>query len=1013
MAAKKKKGSVLIREVTRAALERTQSIDTQKLTMLMGGTEEIFYDDVEEKLNNPYINRGETPLAMDIFWPKGSEQKELPVMVTIHGGGLMMGDRRISRPFGRLLAHKGYLVFSLEYRLAPRANVAEALDDVCAGLDEVGRQLVNYNVDFTRMFMAAESAGAYLAFYVSAMHESELLQQAIGYKASRVQFKAIGLNCGMFYTDSDSMGKVMSEQLYGIKALDDDFLRFMNPENPEIISNLPPVFLSTSRGDFINNSTFKVYDALKKEGKEVRLAYCGDETLVHAFFTSQTSHPKTMETVDKMLNWFEDQAKAQRENPEKDAEHEKALTLKTRIKDGSINEQQAWQHVKECNSVNKARLKRVAIINPAEQFTYEQMFEQWDSYAKAFSGLGITSKKKSRAAIIGAISAEVLFAFYGLNMTGTPVSMYSFTDLMPGGLWKGMIKKEKITDLIITDMVVTPDVWNMIQSEREELGLRNVILLHTKLGGPTVGPAELLFNEFNYHALRRLPGTVFMNDLIDRYKDEPIVYGKYSAKSVALIMHSSGTTKGTRKPVPFTNQTVNRVSTKLIGMFAYAPMFKEKRQEIRVLPGFDFSSVLSMMAQGTGYLAAGNTLVLTFFGCMHPKFIRAVDYYKVDTLIITGFIMDQWLARKDIDDISFKSLKMFGLGGSYIPPEKYKQYIPFAREHGFKYPFCRGYGMSECGSNNFHVFDDERLDVIGYANQAPDARLLSDEDNQFHKLTDGAMEGILYLTSEDMSCDTLDGEKLLEYTKIDGVNFICTNDRMKIHEDGSISYGGRADRYFVNNEGIKFEAGVVEVIVSKQPEIAQCAVVPLFDKRLHDTVPALYVIPKDKCNPVESVRKALVKAFITDGGLKDTGLPSQFIIVDNIPVNANGKISIYKLTRDRLQGKAYNINPVKNKDKVTDIEVAEAEQLDSIHGGTLPEGTSGDEAFDIFYALNAPKPESLKNAAKRVKKDLKKKAAAKVEEVLPKVGPKATVIGTKVMGLQMKKKNYDVDFETD
>jgi hypothetical protein len=73
------------------------------------------------------------------------------------------------------------------------------------------------------------------------------------------------------------------------------------------------------------------------------------------------------------------------------------------------------------------------------------MFAEWERYARVFTGLGITGKNGSRAAIGGTISAEPLFAFYGLNMTGAEVSMFSYPDFLPGGQWKTMLEKEKIT----------------------------------------------------------------------------------------------------------------------------------------------------------------------------------------------------------------------------------------------------------------------------------------------------------------------------------------------------------------------------------------------------------------------------------------------------------------------------------------------------------------------------------------------------------------------------------------
>ena len=330
------------RELFRAVLERIQG---EGLNYVMdikepAGDEKEFLYEVDESLNQPYMNRQEVPLAMDVFKPVTEEGRELPVIVTIHGGGLVMGDRKLSRNFNRILAGHGYLVFSVEYRLAPRANFAQQLDDVCAGMDLIGRELVNYDVDFSRTFLIAESAGAHLATYVTAMRGSKKLQEVIGYKPSKMTFKAVGLICGMFYTQKmDPIGLLLSEQFYGDMENSERFLEYMNPENPEILNNLPPSFLITSRGDFLNNYTLMFHDVLKKEGKKTHLLYYGDKNLTHAFVATNPTLEKSDEAIHKMLAWFEaeaDQARQKAQNPRagsKDkAAEEKEAPVKPRKK---------------------------------------------------------------------------------------------------------------------------------------------------------------------------------------------------------------------------------------------------------------------------------------------------------------------------------------------------------------------------------------------------------------------------------------------------------------------------------------------------------------------------------------------------------------------------------------------------------------------------------------------------------------------------------------------------------
>ena len=300
-------GRTIKREVMRAMLERTQSMDTGKMMSAFGPSEPVVYDDIEETLNVAYVNREEYALAMDIFQPKDSGKQELPVIVIVHGGGLFMGQRDLERPYCRLLAHKGYLVFSLEYRLAPKATIMQQFDDVCAGMDHVGKMLVDYDVDFSRVFLMADSAGAYLTAYVAALHDSEKLQNAIGYKPSRMVFAAVGFICGMFYTN-----KALEEQVFGNRRDDKDFLKYMNIEHPEIVNNLPPAFLLTSCGDTFNNFSIKFHKVLKKAGRVSKLLYLGDEELMHIFPITNPEHPRSLEATDKMLAWFEEQADIRR-----------------------------------------------------------------------------------------------------------------------------------------------------------------------------------------------------------------------------------------------------------------------------------------------------------------------------------------------------------------------------------------------------------------------------------------------------------------------------------------------------------------------------------------------------------------------------------------------------------------------------------------------------------------------------------------------------------------------------
>ena len=285
------------------------SITKRKLkkALNMGEVKEVSSEGLREYRDISYNNRSGKELLMDIFEPIVEKGIELPVIVNIHGGGLIGGSKNISAGFCRQLAKRGYLVFSLEYRLIPNVRVYEQFDDVCAGMDCIGRKLVEFDVDFTRIYMVAESAGAYLATYVAAMKKSEDLQKAIGYKPTNMVFRAMGLISGMFYTTrKDMLGRFLSRSIYGKDARSIAMAKYTNPEHPEIIYRIPPCYLITSKADMLERYTLDFAGELGNKGVKHYLRHMGsDPKLLHAFPVLAPSLPESERVIDEIIDWFE------------------------------------------------------------------------------------------------------------------------------------------------------------------------------------------------------------------------------------------------------------------------------------------------------------------------------------------------------------------------------------------------------------------------------------------------------------------------------------------------------------------------------------------------------------------------------------------------------------------------------------------------------------------------------------------------------------------------------------
>src|SRR4029079_462321 len=81
---------------------------------------------------------GYRPLTLDVYVPPASvprPKRGFPVVVQIHGGGWMIGDKRISGPFVdwpsvlASLSATGYVVAAVDYRLGSEAQVPVPAQD--------------------------------------------------------------------------------------------------------------------------------------------------------------------------------------------------------------------------------------------------------------------------------------------------------------------------------------------------------------------------------------------------------------------------------------------------------------------------------------------------------------------------------------------------------------------------------------------------------------------------------------------------------------------------------------------------------------------------------------------------------------------------------------------------------------------------------------------------------------------------------------------------------------------
>ena len=279
-------------------------LEFDKVTQHLYDTHTFPVDVLE--IRNVHYNTDNSPAhRMDVYRPDNI-QCTYPVIINVHGGGLVMGSKEFNRFFCAELCRLGYVVFSIEYRLVPEVQVFEQFADVTAAMEYIDDSILVYGGDPNRVYMVGDSAGAYLIAYTVAMQKSSVLAAAANIGPSRLRIRALGLISGMFYTRRfDEIGIFLPKTLYGRKYKNSAFAPFTNPEHPEITKHLPPCFLITSHNDHLRQYTLDFAAALRQSGTKCKLLnFESDKRLTHAFSVFDPQMDKSQDAIRAMCDFL-------------------------------------------------------------------------------------------------------------------------------------------------------------------------------------------------------------------------------------------------------------------------------------------------------------------------------------------------------------------------------------------------------------------------------------------------------------------------------------------------------------------------------------------------------------------------------------------------------------------------------------------------------------------------------------------------------------------------------------
>lgn len=191
--------------------------------------------------------------VLDVYAPARTNA-ELPLLVSVHGGGWVYGDKEVYKVYCARLAEYGFVVVNFSYRLAPEHKWPAQLEDTCAAFAWALAHAKDYGADPKRLVAVGDSAGAQiLATYCCCCSDPELADLFDVVPPKGGLPRAVGLNCGCFSSAVKGSMKLVARDILPDGGTPQELEAFSPLENVD--ESFPPAQLVSATRDFMRKDS--------------------------------------------------------------------------------------------------------------------------------------------------------------------------------------------------------------------------------------------------------------------------------------------------------------------------------------------------------------------------------------------------------------------------------------------------------------------------------------------------------------------------------------------------------------------------------------------------------------------------------------------------------------------------------------------------------------------------------------------------------------------------------------
>lgn len=245
-------------------------------------------------------NPNDLMYTLDLYLPEKTSQL-LPVLIDIHGGGFVYGDKCLNQWTASEMASRGYAVVSLNYPLLPEVTIMDQIKAVQQAVEYVVSLSDPYPMDMDRVFLKGDSAGGFLAMLTAANSRTK----GSSWNQLEIPLEIKGLVLIHPMLDIDRKDLLAYSKAFFIPKEE----RGRSPAS--LLLALPPTWIVSSRNDVMFNGEARIFvrwmRRLKKTLCYHEFGYTLKRPLIHIFMVSMNTLPESQQlynSLDQFLRWL-------------------------------------------------------------------------------------------------------------------------------------------------------------------------------------------------------------------------------------------------------------------------------------------------------------------------------------------------------------------------------------------------------------------------------------------------------------------------------------------------------------------------------------------------------------------------------------------------------------------------------------------------------------------------------------------------------------------------------------